>query len=110
MESRDGEENFTSLEGSAQIGEYTEEDNVSVVKSVVEEIITTWHALEAPDSVYEIGIEDDSQDEETESSMSTISDQGRKKDNQTGNPHSMRLAKAYLLNEATLSELNLVMI
>ena len=64
-ESRDGEERFTSSEGSALTGEYTEEDDASMT----EEIIPTWHALEAPNPVYGISIEDNFEDEDVEDSM-----------------------------------------
>ena len=42
-ESRDDEEDFTSSEGSAQTGEYTEEDDISVGGLMLEKNIPTWH-------------------------------------------------------------------
>ena len=55
--------NFTSSEGSAQTGEYTEEDDISVGGLMLEKNIPTWHALKTLDFGYGINKEIDSQDE-----------------------------------------------
>ena len=105
-ESRDDEEDFTSSEGSAQTGECTEEDDISGGAKCWKRI-STWHALKTLDSGYGINNQSDSQDEEEEEedAILMIPNQKSGKGDQSGNSRNMKLVKAYLLNEETLSEL-----
>ena len=65
------------------------------------------HALKTLHSGYGINNESDSQDEEEEEEDAILMNSNWKsgKDNKSGNSRNMKLVKAYLLNEETLSEL-----
>ena len=63
IEDRDSERYLTSSEGSAHMTEYTEEDNISVAGSMIDENVPAWHALRASDSDDDITDEDDRRDE-----------------------------------------------